>query len=212
MTLTLIVCDDHALFREGLTLLLNQQPGWRVLAQAAHGAEAVRLAAELQPDVVILDVAMPTMSGIDAASAIREVAERTRIVALSMYSDAHYRRAMTESGAAAYVLKNEASAELVEAIQVVLRGETYVSPSIARVPLPTPQRRADRDMDLLSERELTVLRLIAEGLRTREIADALGISAKTVETYRARLMLKLGVDNLAGLIRMALRAGLSSPG
>ncbi|NEX22051.1 response regulator transcription factor [Thiorhodococcus mannitoliphagus] len=207
--LTLILCDDHALFREGLSLLLGQQRGWQVLAEAANGAEAVRLAGELQPDIAILDVAMPTMSGIEAAHAIREISRGTRIVALSMYSDAHYRRLMSEAGAAAYVLKNEASAELVEAIHAVLRGEIYVSPLIERSLTPDPQDHAERDLNLLSERELAVLRLMVEGVRTKEIAEALGISAKTVETYRARMMQKLGVDSLAGLIKLAFRTGLT---
>ncbi|MBK1718695.1 response regulator [Thiocystis violacea] len=207
MTVTLIVCDDHALVREGLALLLSQQADWQVLAQVGQGAEAVRLATELRPDVVVMDVAMPVMSGIDAASAIRAFSPRTRIVALSMYSDAHYLRRMREAGALAYVLKNEASADLVEAIQTVLRGGTYVSPSLASFP-PERHGPVNRDPSLLSERELAVLRLMAEGKRTKEIGTALGISAKTVETYRARLMQKLEIDNLAGLVRFALEAGL----
>lgn len=207
MTVKLILCDDHALVREGLALLLSQQADWQVLAQVGQGAEAVRLATELRPDVVVMDVAMPAMSGIDAAGAIRAVSPRTRIVALSMYSDAHYLRRMFEAGALAYVLKNEASADLVEAIQTVLRGGTYVSPSFASFP-PERHGPGHHDPSLLSKRELAVLRLMAEGKRTKEIGAALGISAKTVETYRARLMQKLEIDNLAGLVRFALEAGL----
>ncbi len=130
MNLTLLLCDDHALFREGLAALLVQQAGWRVVAQAADGAEAVRLAAELKPDLAVLDVAMPEVSGIDAAAGIRDASPATRIVALSMYGDEHYRQRMFAAGAGAYVLKNEAGAELVKAIHAVLRGETFISPSL----------------------------------------------------------------------------------
>ena len=207
MAVRLIVCDDHTLVREGLALLLSQEADWQVVAQVGDGAEAMRLADALQPDVVVMDVAMPGMGGIDAAIAIRARAPRTRIVALSMYSDAHSLKRMREAGALAYVLKNEASVDLIEAIRTVLTGGTYVSPSLAGL-LPQPHDTNSRNASLLSERELSVLRLMAEGKRTKEIGEVLGISAKTVETYRARLMLKLRVDNLAGLIRFALDARL----
>lgn len=210
MTLTFLLCDDHALFREGLAALLAHQTGWRVVAQAADGQEAVRLAAELKPDLAVLDVAMPGISGIDAAVRLREVSPDTRIVALSMYGDEHYRRRMFAAGAAAYVLKNEAGAELVAAIHAVLRGETFLSPSLHTQGPPQPQRCADLDQEKLTPREREVLRLLAQGRRAKDIATTLGISAKTVETYRGRVMLKLGADNLVELVKFAIRAGLVS--
>ena len=208
MPLTILLCDDHALFREGLAALLERQDGWRVVAQAGDGGEAVRLAGELRPDLAVLDVAMPGVSGIDAAAKIRETSPRTRIVALSMYGDHHYRRRMFDAGADAYVLKNDASTELVAAIQVVLRGETYVSPTLRDRPPPQPQRSIELEMERLTPRERDVFRLLALGRRPRDIAGTLGISVKTVETYRANLMLKLGVRNLADLVKAAIRAGI----
>jgi DNA-binding NarL/FixJ family response regulator len=130
-TLTLLLCDDHALFRERLAALLHQHPGWRVMAEAADGESAVRLAAELKPDVVVLDIAMPGMTGIEAAASIRRQAPDTRIVALSMYGDSHYQQRMLAAGAHAYVLKNEVSAELVKAIEAVTDGKRFVSPALA---------------------------------------------------------------------------------
>jgi DNA-binding NarL/FixJ family response regulator len=213
MTLTLLLCDDHRLFREGLAGLLQQEPGWKVIAQAGDGAEAIRLAGELEPDLAVLDVAMPGVGGIEAAEAIRVRSPRTRIVAVSMYSDLHYRKRMLAAGAVAYVLKNEAGADLIAAIHAVLRGETFISPSLEfsnqHRDAVQSERCPDLDQAELTAREREVLGLLARGRRTREIAAELGISAKTVETYRGRLMFKLGIDNLAGLVKFAIRAGIA---
>jgi DNA-binding NarL/FixJ family response regulator len=208
MPLTILLCDDHALFREGLAALLARQSGWKVVAQAGDGDEAVRLARELKPDLAVLDVSMPGVSGIDAARQIRTHSPETRIVALSMYGDEHYRRRMDDAGADAYVLKNDASAELVAAIQAVLREECYVSPTLRGQATPQPQRSAELDIESLTPREREVFRLLALGRRPKEIAATLGISVKTVETYRGRLLLKLGVANLAQLVKVAIRAGV----
>ncbi len=220
MTLTLLLCDDHRLFREGLAALLRQQPGWEVVGEAADGDEAIRLATELRPSIAVLDIGMPGKSGIDTAAAIREHAPGTRVVALSMHSDPHSRERMLAAGACAYVIKNEASAELVAAIQAAMRGETFISPLLqrpaaldrsARERTGATEHLAAPDPDRLSPREREVLRLLAQGRRTKEIAAELGISAKTVETHRSRIMLKLNIDNLAGLVRFALRTGIASP-
>jgi DNA-binding NarL/FixJ family response regulator len=209
MPLTILLCDDHALFREGLSALLARQPDWRVIAEAADGAEAVRLAREHRPDLAVLDVAMPGVGGVEAAEGIRDASPGTRIVAVSMYGDAHYRKRMLAAGASAYVLKNDASAELIAAIQAVLRGETYVSPALERAQQPSgPARSAEFDLSALTDREMEVFRHLALGRRNREVAEALGISVKTVETHRARLMLKLGITNLAELVKIAIRAGV----
>jgi DNA-binding NarL/FixJ family response regulator len=208
MPLTILLCDDHALLREGLAALLERKRGWRVVGQVGDGDEAVRIAGELKPDLAVLDVAMPGVSGVDAARQIRAVSPRTRVVALSMYGDEHYRRRMFDAGASAYVLKNDASTELVAAVLAVLRGESYVSPTLRDQALPEPQRSVELDMEKLTPREREVFRLLALGRRPKDIAATLGISVKTVETYRGNVLLKLGVSNLAELVKVAIRAGI----
>jgi DNA-binding NarL/FixJ family response regulator len=211
MTTTIIIADDHQLFRQGLAALLREQAGWEVTGEASDGEEAVRLAAALKPSIAVLDVEMPRLGGIEATQRIRRLSPGTGIVALSMYADVHYQDRMREAGASAYVLKIEAIDELVEAIRATLRGEAFVSPAVVRRDAVGELRSAQLDKDELSSREQDVLRLLAEGKRTKEIAIILGISPKTVETYRGRLMTKLGIDNLSGLVRFAIRAGLISP-
>jgi len=193
-------------------VLVGHTTDWQIVGQAGDGEEAVQLAEALRPQIAVLDVEMPRVNGIEAARRIRRVSPDTRIVALSMYGDVHYRDRMFEAGASAYVLKNEAMDDLVAAIEAVLRGERYVSPAAVSAAPTGPQRSAEVDKGTLSERERDVLRLLAAGQRTKEIAEQLGISAKTVETYRSRIMVKLGIDNLPGLVKFAIRAGILPPG
>lgn len=216
-TLRLLVCDDHTLFREGIAALLQRTPAREIVAEAATGADAVRLAGALQPDLVLLDVGLPDITGIDAAAAVREAAPACAIVALSMYTDKHYVQRMLDAGAFAYVLKNDTSGDLLRAIDAAARGERFLSRTLraaaagtacADKPDEALGRCADMDRELLTQREREVLLLLARGRRTKEVASDLGISVKTVETYRSRLMHKLGIDNLAGLVRFAIRAGL----
>jgi DNA-binding NarL/FixJ family response regulator len=213
MTITVVLADDHTLFRQGLTSLLDKKPQWQIVGEANDGTEAVRLCEKCRPDIVILDVEMPGLSGIEAAERIREVSSDSKIVALSMYGDTFYQRRMFDAGAAAYVLKTEAVDDLLTAVEAVLAGKQFVSPSAG----PSrgeaiAARSPELELQLLSGRELEVLRLLAEGRRTKEIAVMLEISAKTVETYRSRIMLKLGIDNLPGLVKFAIRAGIAPPG
>jgi len=208
MKLTFLLCDDHTLVLEGLTALMEREPGWRVVARTSDGAEAVRLAGELAPDLALIDVAMPGMNGIETAAGIRAASPATRIIALSMYAEDYYLQRMLEAGASGYVLKGEASADLFGAIRAVLAGETFVSPAFAEEGRGAAPRAAEVDLTSLTDRELAVLRLLAQGSRNREIATHLGISVKTVETYRSRLMLKLKVTSLADLVRFAIRAGI----
>ncbi len=209
MTLTVLLADDHVLFRQGLALLVREQGDWEIVGEAGNGAKAVAIAQARRPQIAVLDVEMPGMNGIEAAHRIRQASPETRIVALSMYGDTYYQQRMFEAGASAYVLKNEAIADLVEAIQAALRGDRFVSPTVA--PNATvPRRGADLDQRALTEREVEVLRLLAQGQRSKEIARTLGISAKTVETHRGRIMLKLGIDNLPALVKFAIRIGIIS--
>lgn len=206
---TFLLCDDHTLLLEGLTALMEREPGWRVVAQTSDGAEAIRLAGELTPDVALIDVAMPGMNGMETAAGIRMASPATRIVALSMYADDHYLQRMLAAGARAYVLKGEASTDLFNAIRAVLQGETFVSPSLSQDGRRAVQRAAEVDQACLSDRERQVLRRLAQGQRNKEIAIHLGISDRTVETYRNRLMHKLKVNNLADLVRFAIQAGIA---
>lgn len=211
MTISIVLADDHVLFRQGLAALLREQPCWEVVGEAGSGEEAIDLVALLKPTVAVLDVEMVGMGGIDAAKRIREISPGTKIVALSMYSSAHYQQRMRRAGASAYVCKSQPIGELVEAVKAVIGGRGY-EPGLPELPAPAAMARSARvDADALSEREREVLRLLAEGQRTVVIAETLGISHKTVETYRARLQQKLGIGDLSGLVRFAIRAGLISP-
>ena len=212
MTTTILLADDHVLFRQGLALLVRAQANWAIVGEAGNGEEALRLAEGLKPHIAVLDVEMPVMDGIEAARRIGQVSPATRVVALSMYADTHYQARMFEAGASAYVLKNEAIDELVAAIRAALSGKRFVSPAVRSTPGEMPLRSVELDMERLSDREVEVLRLLAEGRRMKEIAETLEISARTVETYRSRLMLKLGIDNLPGLVKFAVRAGVVAPG
>ena len=211
MKVGFILADDHVLFRQGLRALLAGQAEWEIVGEAGDGEEAVRLAEVLQPDIALLDIEMPGLSGIDAAGKIGLVSPASKIIALSMYGDVHYQHRMFDAGASAYVLKNEAVGDLINAVRASLAGGRFVSPGADPSDLATPSRSAVVDKDRLSRRELEVIQLIAEGRRTKEIADILDISAKTVETYRGRVMLKLGIDGLPSLVKFAIRSGIVSP-
>jgi DNA-binding NarL/FixJ family response regulator len=211
LTTTILIADDHAVFRHGLAMLLRERNGWDVVAEAGDGEEAVRLAGTLRPRIAMLDIEMPGLSGIEAAQRISRVSPETRIIVLSMYADARYQARAREAGASAYVLKTEPIAALVEIIDLVLRGVGFVSNTFRPGASAAALRSAKVDLEALSAREREVLRLLAEGRRTQEIAELLGLGVKSVETYRSRLMNKLGIDNVAGLVRFAIRAGLVSP-
>jgi len=209
MALRFLLCDDHVLFREGLAALLERREGWQVVGQASGGEEAVRLAARLLPDLILLDVAMPGMSGIETARELRAVSPDSAILALSMYDDVYYRQSMLAAGTVGYLLKNEASAELEEAIASVQRGHTFLSRTLRT---DGGQSRApELELTKLTPRERTVLRSLAQSRKMREIAEEMGISVKTVETHRSRIMAKLEINNLPGLVRFAIRSGLIPP-
>lgn len=211
MTVTIVIADDHVLFRQGLATLLKEQTGWTVVGEAGSGEEAVGLVATLKPCVAVIDVEMPGAGGMEAARRIREVSPQTKIVALSMYANAHYQDRMRRAGAAAYVKKSQPIDELVETMKAVISGELHATDGGTSHVTDPATRSARVDAAELSDRERDVLRMLAEGKRTVVIAQALGISHKTVETYRTRLQRKLDINDLSGLVRFAIRAGLISP-
>ena len=208
---TFLLADDHVLFRQGLAMLIGSHNNWEIVGEADNGNDAVRLATLLKPDIALLDVEMPRLNGIEAARRISQATPATRVVALSMYGDTHYQKRMFEAGALAYVLKNEAIDDLVLAIQSVLRGNRFISSAFVHQAVVVSPRSAKMGISLLSKREVEVLRLLVEGKRNSEVADVMAISVKTVETYRSRIMLKLGIDNLTTLVKLAIRAGITEP-
>jgi two-component system response regulator NreC len=214
MSTHILLADDHAVLRSGLRLLLESQSDLKVVGEAASGTETLRLAEQLQPDLILLDLSMPQLGGLDALPVLKKLAPAAKILILTMYDDAHYLRRALQSGAAGYVLKKAADVELLSAIRAVLRGEIYIHPSMTRVlledMLPKTDSQAMDAWDTLSEREQEVLRLVALGHTSAEIAESLNLSTKTVETYRARGMEKLGLPNRAALVRLALKRGLIS--
>jgi DNA-binding NarL/FixJ family response regulator len=211
LSTTILIADDHPVFRHGLASLLRERDGWQVVAEAGDGEEAVRLAGTLRPCIAMLDVEMPRLPGIEAAQRIRKVSPESRIVVLSMYADARYQERARQAGASAYALKSEPIAALVELIDLVLRGAAFASNTLPRNESSAALRSASVDLHALSAREREVLRLLAEGRRTQEIAGLLGLGVKSVETYRSRLQQKLGISDISGLVRFAIRAGLISP-
>jgi DNA-binding NarL/FixJ family response regulator len=211
-TTRIIVADDHQILRQGLVAVLGVQPDMTVVGQASDGREAVALAREQEPDIVVMDVAMPNFNGIDAARQILANCPSTKVVILSAYG---HRRMIAESlraGASGYVLKDAAMEELLEAIRTVMAGDRYLGPQVAAV-LASEYLDAEprhNGGSVLTPREREVLQLIAEGKATKEAAAALGVSVKTVETHRRSLMEKLALFSVAELTKYAIREGLTT--
>lgn len=211
----ILLADDHAVLRAGLRLMLSVQAGLEIVGEASTGTETLGLAETLQPDLILLDLSMPALGGLDALPLLRRIVPRARILILTMHDDPQYLRQALHNGASGYVLKKAADTELLAAVRAVLRGEMYVHPALTRSLieelLPDAQMARTSDVwEALSEREKEVLRQVALGYTSAEIAAQLSLSAKTVETYRARGMEKLGLRNRAALVRFALHHGLIS--
>jgi DNA-binding NarL/FixJ family response regulator len=207
----ILLADDHAVLRDGVRMVLESHPGLEVVATADNGSDAVELAQSLQPDVAVLDVAMPRLNGLEAARQIRASCPDTEVVILSMHEGEDYLREALRAGAAGYVLKRAAAKELVNAIRAVQRGESYLDPALTRTLISDYVRKVERTdtaEDALTERELEVLSLVAEGLTNRQIALKLNISIKTVQSHRANLMDKLNLHDRTELVRYAIRRGL----
>ena len=204
-----LVADDHAVVRAGLKLLLDAEEDIEVVGEAGSGAEAVRLARSLKPDVVLMDVVMPGMSGLEATAPVLEAAPDTTVLILSMQDDPRYVREAFAAGASGYVLKEAADTEVVQAVRDVAAGNRYVHPALgARLVSAEAEARKKAESDPLSEREREVLRLLALGHTNQEIAKMLYISVRTAETHRSHIMTKLRLNTRAELVRHALQEGL----
>ncbi len=214
MQLKVIIADDHAIIREGLKTLLEKK-GIKVMDIAKNGREAVEKAIRLEPDIVMMDIAMPDLNGVDATAKIREEVPHTRVIALSMHSSKQIIDSMFASGASGYVLKQSAFEEIYDAIQEVLRTNFYLTPAIARMYADDKGRQLGRwdsppKSNKISRKEREVLQLIAEGKKTRDIAETLSVSIKTVETHRRNIMKKLNIFSVAGLTKYAILEGIIS--
>lgn len=215
MGIRIILADDHTIVRSGLARLLQQQQGMEVVGQADNGVSAVALTKQLSPDVVIMDIGMPDLNGIEATRQIIKESPRIKVIGLSMHSSKRYIREMFKAGASGYLLKNCPFEELTEAVSVVIAGKTYISPSISAAVIGDYITGTAEDKTsvfaVLTEREREVLQLLAEGKTTKQIADRLHISSKTVEAHRLKVMHKLDIDNIAQLTKYAIQEGLTMP-
>ena len=210
-----LLADDHLVVRKGLRFLLEQDPGITVVGEAGDGREAVRLADELSPAVIVMDIAMPQLNGIDATALILKRNPNTGIIMLSMHSDEGYLVRALSAGAKGYLLKDSAEDDLVRAVQTVAQGRPFFSPRIAQALLDDyvrslQQRGMDDSYDLLTDREKEVLQLLAEGRTNKEVAALLSLSTYTVETHRTNLMQKLGLHNTAEIVLYAVRKKIIS--
>ncbi|HYP08129.1 MAG TPA: response regulator transcription factor [Bryobacteraceae bacterium] len=203
----IVLADDHAMVRKGFRLILNQEPDLEVIAEAGNGPEAVRLVNELRPDLVIMDIAMPEMTGVEATRRIRESNENCQILILSMHKDSVYVRESLRAGARGYLLKDSIDEDLLRAVRAVAQGEGFLSPEVSRTVLDDYQQTKD-PFDLLTAREREVLQLLADGKVAKEVATALDVSVFTVDAHRGRIMKKLGLRSSTELVKFAMRKGL----
>ncbi len=204
----ILLADDHSVVRQGFRMILSAQPDFEVVAEAANGREAVEMAEKTKPDVVVMDVSMPELNGIEATRRIMAANDRTRILALSMHRDSVYVREILRAGAVGYLLKDAVENDFLNAVRAVSRGEGYLSPAVSDAVLVDYRKHVKDPIDLLSSREREVLQMIAEGKTNKEIAVSLNLSVYTVEAHRGRIMEKLNLHSGSELVRFALRHGL----
>jgi DNA-binding NarL/FixJ family response regulator len=206
-----VIADDHAILREGVRALLQLHADLEVVGEASNGTEAIEAVGRLDPDVVLMDIAMPGLGGIEAALELKKQGRRTRILILSQYEDREYVRRLLKAGVAGYVLKKSAGAELANAIRAVHRGGLVLDPEVARTAMEERDSAAPGEADpydALTDREKQVLKLVADGRSNKEVAEVLGISVKTAMSHREHVMEKLGVHNRTELVRFAIKKGV----
>jgi DNA-binding NarL/FixJ family response regulator len=204
----ILLADDHAVVRQGFKMILAAEADMEIVGEAANGREAVDLAEQLRPDVVVMDVSMPELNGIEATRRLASSVPHARVVALSMHKDSVYVREILRAGARGYLLKDSGAADLVAAIRAVASGESYLSPAVSNAVLDDYRRHATNPIDLLTSREREVLQLLAEGKTNKEIAGVLNLSVYTVDAHRGRIMEKLNLHSIGELVRFAVRNGL----
>jgi len=207
MATTVLLADDHPVVRQGVKMLLEREK-LEVIGEASDGLEAIALAEQLRPDVVVLDVAMPTLNGLSAVDEIKKVSSRSKMVLLTMYTDEHYVLQALRAGVKGCVSKGQAAEHLLQAIHEVCGGGVYLSPSVSGAVVQAYLSKNELPRDPLTGRERQVLQLVAEGKTTKEIAVILNVTVKTAESHRGKLMEKLNIHSTAGLVRYAIRCGL----
>ncbi len=213
MTTRILLADDHTMVREGISALLNNQPGMTVVGEASNGRDALQMAQSLLPDVVIMDVSMPDMNGVSATEKLSEVCPAARVLALSMHTDRDNVTRMLRAGASGYVVKTCDVNEILRAITTVRAGRTYLSPEITGTVVEdyvSSKNTSKPDLDDLTSREREILQMIAEGKSSKQIGTILHISPRTADSHRQRIMDKLNLYSLAELTKYAIRAGLTS--
>jgi len=204
----ILLVDDHAVVRQGFKMILAAQPDMEIVGEAGNGREALDLAGQLQPDVVVMDVAMPELNGIEATRRLADLSPRSRVLALSMHKDSVYVREILRAGARGYLLKDSIASDLLAAVRAIARGEGYLSPGVSDAVLNDYRRHVTDPIDLLTSREREVLQMIAEGKTNKEIATVLNLSVYTVDAHRGRIMEKLNLHSVTDLVRFAVRCGL----
>lgn len=212
----IMIADDHTILRQGLVRLLEDQPEFKVVEEATNGRMALEKALDLKPDIIIMDIAMPLMNGIEAAKRIKKHLPKTKIIILSMYSHENYIHELLETGISGYLLKDSSGRDIIHAIQAAMKNETFLSPSISKKVMDTylsPRKGLSREerFKQLSNREREVFQLIAEGLSTRQIAESLYVSVSTVKSHKIKIMEKLGIDSPFRLVHFAIQLGLVDP-
>jgi two-component system response regulator NreC len=210
MMTSVLVADDHPVVRQGMKSLLTRE-GFSVVGEAADGREALRLVEALHPEVALLDLGMPGLNGLDAAREIMQSGTGTKVIILTQHTEEPYILEALRAGVHGYVLKSQSVSDVVQAIRDVTRGKLYVSPAISEVVVSAYRGQTRLPADHLTTREREVLQLVAEGKSTKKIAEILGIAQKTAESHRSHLMVKLGIHQIAGLVRYAVRRGLVQP-
>ncbi|MBV8730356.1 MAG: response regulator transcription factor [Acidobacteriia bacterium] len=204
----ILLADDHAVVRQGFKMILEAQPDMEIVGEAGNGREAIDLTEKLKPDVVVMDVAMPELNGIEATRRVAETVPHARVIALSMHKDSVYVREVLRAGARGYLLKDSIAGDLVFAVRAVARGEGYLSPAVSNAVLDDYRRHVTNPIDLLTSREREVLQMLAEGKTNKEIATLLNLSVYTVDAHRGRIMEKLNLHSINELVLFAVRNGL----